>query len=211
MDKSADTIDLGVRIGDGPHIQTYKYEGERNAQGERHGKGKATLPNGDTYEGTYEHGLRHGKGKYIFNSQNKAVYLGEYQFNRKNGRGTFKYPDGSKYEGHWKDDKRHGYGVYFYGNGDVYGGEWNNDQRHGKGTYKYAADMMIYEGLWRNGKRNGRWLNCPIVIPCISIRTSPLERQQVSAIKTGVVGIEVAYQYNAIIVAPKSDIIAFIL
>ena len=37
------------------------YEGERNDAGERHGQGKATLPNGDVYEGSYEKGQRHGK------------------------------------------------------------------------------------------------------------------------------------------------------
>ena len=37
------------------------YEGDRNDSGERHGQGKATLPNGDVYEGSYENGQRHGR------------------------------------------------------------------------------------------------------------------------------------------------------
>ena len=41
-----------------------EYEGERNERDERHGHGKATLPNGDTYEGLYECGKRHGQGTY---------------------------------------------------------------------------------------------------------------------------------------------------
>lgn len=41
-----------------------EYEGERNEDEERHGKGKATLPNGDVYEGQYVHGKRHGQGTY---------------------------------------------------------------------------------------------------------------------------------------------------
>ena len=44
-------------------IQFYnlkEYEGDRNEEGERHGNGKAVLPNGDTYEGQYEKGKRHG-------------------------------------------------------------------------------------------------------------------------------------------------------
>ena len=40
------------------------YEGERNERDERHGHGKATLPNGDTYEGMYENGKRNGHGTY---------------------------------------------------------------------------------------------------------------------------------------------------
>ena len=42
------------------------YEGERNERDERHGYGKATLPNGDTYEGYYESGKCNGQGTYKF-------------------------------------------------------------------------------------------------------------------------------------------------
>lgn len=37
-----------------------EYEGERNELGERHGEGRAVLPNGDVYQGDYFNGLRHG-------------------------------------------------------------------------------------------------------------------------------------------------------
>ena len=37
------------------------YEGERNEKDERHGKGRAVLPNGDIYDGQYENGKRHGQ------------------------------------------------------------------------------------------------------------------------------------------------------
>ena len=43
-----------------------EYEGSRNEKDERHGQGKATLPNGDTYEGLYENGKRHGQGVYRY-------------------------------------------------------------------------------------------------------------------------------------------------
>lgn len=43
-----------------------EYEGGRNEKDERHGEGKATLPNGDTYEGSYENGQRCGEGEYRF-------------------------------------------------------------------------------------------------------------------------------------------------
>ena len=35
-------------------------------EGQRHGYGKALLPNGDIFEGSYKNGLRYGEGKYIF-------------------------------------------------------------------------------------------------------------------------------------------------
>ncbi|KXJ15951.1 Radial spoke head 1-like [Exaiptasia diaphana] len=49
--------------GDGlPYLG--EYEGERNESEERHGRGRARLPNQDTYEGSYEFGKRNGKGIY---------------------------------------------------------------------------------------------------------------------------------------------------
>lgn len=46
--------------------QKYVYEGEKK-DGDatlQHGKGKATYPNGDEYEGEYQEGKRHGQGTY---------------------------------------------------------------------------------------------------------------------------------------------------
>ena len=138
----------------------YFYEGERNDQGERHGKGRARLPNGDSYEGEYQNGYRHGFGKYVFRKlkgkARNACYVGCYDRNKKNGQGTFFYPDGAKYEGSWREDLRQGFGTYCYTNGDVYRGEWERDKRYGQGTYTYAASGMIYEGQWSEGKRAGR-------------------------------------------------------
>ena len=37
------------------------YEGDRNEEGERHGFGIATLPNGDVYKGNYANGKRNGE------------------------------------------------------------------------------------------------------------------------------------------------------
>jgi radial spoke head protein 1 len=49
-----------------------EYEGGRNENDERHGFGKATLANQDTYEGLYEKGKRHGQG----NNLKKSVAVG---------------------------------------------------------------------------------------------------------------------------------------
>ncbi|XP_028361041.1 radial spoke head 1 homolog [Phyllostomus hastatus] len=130
-----------------------EYEGERNEAGERHGHGRARLPNGDVYEGGYEHGKRHGQGTYKF--KNGARYVGEYFKNKKHGQGTFIYPDGSKYEGEWVDDLRHGHGIYYYVNNDTYTGDWFAHQRHGQGTYIYAETGSKYVGTWVNGQQEG--------------------------------------------------------
>ncbi|XP_029794776.1 radial spoke head 1 homolog [Suricata suricatta] len=130
-----------------------EYEGDRNEAGERHGHGRARLPNGDTYEGSYQHGKRHGQGTYKF--KNGARYIGEYVENKKHGHGTFIYPDGSRYEGEWMDNCRHGYGVYYYVNNDTYTGEWFAHQRHGQGTYFYAETGSKYVGTWVSGLQEG--------------------------------------------------------
>ncbi|XP_068929156.1 radial spoke head 1 homolog [Petaurus breviceps papuanus] len=130
-----------------------EYEGERNEEGERHGYGKAILPNGDVYEGQYAHGKRHGQGTYKF--KNRSRYIGEYQDNKKHGKGTFFYADGSQYEGDWVNDEKHGFGVYHYPNNDTYTGEWFAGQRHGQGTYFYAETGSKYVGTWVNGQQEG--------------------------------------------------------
>ena len=73
-----------------PGINIGEYEGGRNNNDERHGVGKATFPNGDTYEGRYEFGKRHGNGTYHF--RNSAKYVGEYTKGRRHGHGKFWYP-----------------------------------------------------------------------------------------------------------------------
>ena len=47
------------------YLFSQEYEGERNELNERHGKGKAKLPNNDTYDGYYQNGKRHGAGTYM--------------------------------------------------------------------------------------------------------------------------------------------------
>jgi len=74
------------------------YEGERNAEGKRHGSGVAKYANGDVFKGEYAEGKRHGKGVYYFGGEDapKATYDGMYADNLKSGPGTMTYPDGTK-------------------------------------------------------------------------------------------------------------------
>jgi hypothetical protein len=41
------------------------WQGELNAQGQRHGRGVYTTKNGDVYTGEYVNGRRHGRGVYV--------------------------------------------------------------------------------------------------------------------------------------------------
>ncbi|XP_032681944.1 radial spoke head 1 homolog isoform X2 [Odontomachus brunneus] len=129
------------------------YQGERNENNERHGSGKALLPNGDVYVGQYRHGLRHGKGVYAF--KNGARYNGDWRQGHKYGQGIFWYPDGTRYEGEWKHDAKHGFGVYFYANNDIYEGSWKEDLRHGMGTYLYADTGAKFMGTWMKDRMEG--------------------------------------------------------
>ncbi|KAL0985553.1 hypothetical protein UPYG_G00158530 [Umbra pygmaea] len=142
--------DIGSEEFDDDHSYHGEYDGDRNETGERHGVGKAMLPNGDTYQGMYENGQRSGQGTYRF--RNGARYIGEYFQNFKHGEGVFYYPDGSKYEGSWVNDQRHGHGIYTYPNKDTYDGEWLRHQRHGQGTYYYNDTGSRYTGTWVMGK-----------------------------------------------------------
>ena len=58
--------DLGSVDFEGEEYYFGQYDGDRNEAGERHGNGRAILPNGDIYEGTYVNGNRHGTGTYKF-------------------------------------------------------------------------------------------------------------------------------------------------
>ncbi|XP_055897562.1 radial spoke head 1 homolog [Biomphalaria glabrata] len=133
-----------------------EYIGDRNEKNERHGKGRALLPNRDVYDGNYMFGKRDGQGVYKFKNKlaKNARYIGNYVQGKKQGFGKFIYPDGSRYEGNWVDDLKEGQGKYFYVNGDVYSGDWSKGLRHGKGTYTYANGTK-YVGSWCKGKWEG--------------------------------------------------------
>ncbi|EFA02199.1 radial spoke head 1 homolog [Tribolium castaneum] len=140
--------------GEGPEPYPYgKYEGGRDDQLDRHGFGRAVLPNGDIYEGHYSHGKRHGRGLYVL--KNGARYDGEWKKGLKYGTGMFIYPDGSKYVGEWKRDLKQGKGTYYYVNGDTYEGSWYKGFRHGYGTYIYKSLNVIHTGNWKDGRMEG--------------------------------------------------------
>ncbi|XP_066927004.1 radial spoke head 1 homolog isoform X2 [Clytia hemisphaerica] len=129
------------------------YEGTRNDREERHGRGKAILPNGDVYEGEYENGKRHGYGVYTFVSG--AKYLGHYVHGRKDGSGKLHNEDGSFYDGNWTNGMKCGKGVNCYSNGDRYQGDWFHNKRHGHGKYEFKKTGSVYDGRWVDGHWHG--------------------------------------------------------
>ena len=51
---------------DGEEYYFGQYDWDRNEAGERHGSGRAVLPNGHVYTGEYQNGKKHGEGTYKF-------------------------------------------------------------------------------------------------------------------------------------------------
>jgi len=167
----------------------YKYEGEREVGevvqitethpdkpdisqtqevtllGQRSGKGLATFPNGDVYDGSYGKGVRSGPGKYTYappplGEEEEApeeppppvaVYEGAWKMGHKTGVGTMTYADGSKYQGSWVKGKRQGIGTFYYPNGDIYSGDWEAGKKHGHGTYIFKATQTRLKGTWEKG------------------------------------------------------------
>ena len=131
-------------------IPRVQYEGERNQEGEYHGKGQIIFPNGEVWEGEFKDGIPYnGNGIYVYPSGEK--YAGEYKDGERNGQGTYTWPDGRKYVGEFKDGKRNGQGTNTYPNGGKYVGEWKNDKANGQGTLTFPSGEK-YVGEWKKGK-----------------------------------------------------------
>ena len=150
-----------------------EYVGERNAAGQREGRGKKVLADGDVYEGEckademegrryasgavyegeYKAGMREGRG--IVRSASGNVYEGEYKAGMREGRGIFRYASGAVYEGEFKADKMEGRGIFRSADGNVYDGEFKAGMREGRGIYRFASGN-VYEGEWKADKSEGR-------------------------------------------------------
>jgi hypothetical protein len=141
------------------------------------GKGIATFPNGDVYDGTYSAGKRAGSGTYTW-SKNGDKYSGFYSDNVRYGLGLYTYSGTSTdeteeaeqeatvlvnkvsvYHGNYENNLKNGFGTFKYTNGDTYSGKWNDGKKHGKGAYRYSIDGSVLEGTWKAGYLNyGRWV-----------------------------------------------------
>ena len=91
--------------------------------GNRHGAGKASYPNGDTYVGEWDKGLRDGKGTYTYAAKLAEgdepkppirVYEGAWSAGLKKGLGIETWAAGHKYHGSYKDGLFHGQGTFFF-------------------------------------------------------------------------------------------------
>uniref|UniRef100_A0A673T5H1 Radial spoke head 1 homolog n=1 Tax=Suricata suricatta TaxID=37032 RepID=A0A673T5H1_SURSU len=141
-----------------------EYEGDRNEAGERHGHGRARLPNGDTYEGSYQHGKRHGqvrtgdvRGQFsIANPPSGSIKVrNDMNYVTNVFQGTYKFKNGARYIGEYVENKKHGHGTFIYPDGSRYEGEWMDNCRHGYGVY-YYVNNDTYTGEWFAHQRHGQ-------------------------------------------------------
>lgn len=98
------------------------YEGEKDEEGRRHGRGVCVWPDGKRYCGEWRHGVISGTGEMTW--PDGRSYEGQFEAGVKQGTGTFRWKDGRKYEGDWEDDFQHGHGVFTSADGEQVTGVW---------------------------------------------------------------------------------------
>jgi antitoxin component YwqK of YwqJK toxin-antitoxin module len=149
------------------------YEGEVNAAGEPHGKGKITWAFTEhdaktgsevekiytMYEGEFQNGVYHGKGT-LYNKEHEIEFSGifdngepvlypfenEFYYNR----GTIEFhgdPAKQKVGSRMK--------VFHLGGNLFYEGEWKNGEINGKGTMYYWDGKKKEEGTFKNRLLDG--------------------------------------------------------
>ena len=138
------------------------YTGERNVEGQMHGRGVYRYANGDMYEGDWNDDYRHGRGVYRY--ADGAVYEGDWKDNKKHGQGVYRFASGDVYEGDLEGDKLHGQGVYRYSDGAVYEGDHKDGMSHGRGVYRYADGSIGHDGQWEAGQQIDSFSACCIVM-----------------------------------------------
>ena len=88
----------------------YKYVGDINFDGMKHGHGIEYFPDGKIkYEGNWELNKYHGPGtEYIYTDGELTTYQGSYENGVIQGEGNIVYSDGFKYTGSIKDKIKDG-------------------------------------------------------------------------------------------------------
>mmetsp|Transcript_26936 Transcript_26936/g.36010 ORF Transcript_26936/g.36010 Transcript_26936/m.36010 type:complete len:94 (+) Transcript_26936:637-918(+) len=83
------------------------------------------------YQGEYKEGERHGKGKLSLLNGN--VVEGDFSGDKPNGHCVYTWANGNRYEGQMVDGDIEGRGRLDFQAGGYYEGEWHKDKKHGHG------------------------------------------------------------------------------
>ena len=127
-----------------------EYVGERNAAGEREGRGRFTFADGESFERVFVNGKE----------TEPMLRPGTCNGDCENGQGVYIYENGDRYDGGWANGLKEGAGVYtFRQAAGHYDGQWKKGVKHGSGTFHYGADgKEFYTGQWQGGKQDGAGL-----------------------------------------------------
>jgi len=91
------------------------FVGPRSEQGQRHGLGQMSFPDGSSYTGRFVSGLSEGLGVMIMADGSR--YEGEFADGKFNGVGVFERCDNMKYEGEFRHGKVWGLGLLTFADG----------------------------------------------------------------------------------------------
>ena len=89
--------------------------------------------------------------------EEKALYRGTFKNNLYHGHGTLYWPgtDNAAYVGRFKAGLKHGRGIEFDKNGiKIYQGTFRDDKREGRGE-EYAEGVRVYRGEFSDNARHG--------------------------------------------------------
>ena len=139
-----------------PLSSAQEYDGERNEAGERHGHGKARLPNGDTYEGSYQHGKRHGQVRTgdvsgSFSLVNtlwvSTEFRNDMNYVTNVFQGIYKFKSGARYIGEYVKNKKHGRGTFIYPDGSRYEGKGRLGGSAGQASGFGSGHDLVVQGF----------------------------------------------------------------
>ena len=126
-------------------------------------KGKKVDQFGNRYEGYLLNNKAEGHGIKYYSDGRK--YEGEFKNDLRHGPGTLNRPDGSIFTGNYKNDYQDGIGINFTGSGKILKGYFkegkvingNSIMYYGNGNNDYLnfEQECVYEGAYKNGKREG--------------------------------------------------------
>lgn len=137
--------DQDMEEGPGGH-----YEGERNGEGERHGRGVYRFADGGVYEGSWVDNLQEGWGAMRYASG--SVYEGTWRGGMQDGRGIFRFVSGSEYDGEWVRGKRHGKATYRYADGRAEVARYRDGANDRSEGAMWSADRRVAWRIVRDGE-----------------------------------------------------------
>jgi hypothetical protein len=163
---AADVLKLHQQRHAGGFARCHRYDGEWS-HGERHGLGTLRWNSGASYTGYWEEGQCSGRGTYV--ASTGAVIDGTWEQDRLSTQHpcVISLPCGTQYMGRlevreplstWLPTKFNpfdliqGTGSIHFANGTVFRGEIMNGKKHGKGILVDSNDVILWEGVWENGR-----------------------------------------------------------